>query len=156
AAWAERALSLERAFADSLVDIAQVIILVLDARGRILRTNPYLRTVTGHRDADLLGHEWGLLLPPGDRPAAWGLVWQAVNFGAAGSFSGGLVTRGGQRAVAWSAKALPHSAAVGPAVLVLGHDITELQGAQRQALQAERLAAIGQVMAALAHESRNL
>jgi signal transduction histidine kinase len=41
------------------------------------------------------------------------------------------------------------------AVLVIGHDITDLHEAQQQALQAQRLAAIGQMATGLAHESRN-
>lgn len=40
-------------------------------------------------------------------------------------------------------------------VNLYGHDITELRNAERKALQTERLAAIGQMMAGLAHESRN-
>jgi signal transduction histidine kinase len=43
----------------------------------------------------------------------------------------------------------------GPAILNVGHDITYLKQAQQRALQAERLAAIGQMVAGLAHESRN-
>ena len=42
-----------------------------------------------------------------------------------------------------------------PALLIVGHDITELKAAQERALQSERLAAIGQMCAGLAHESRN-
>ena len=42
-----------------------------------------------------------------------------------------------------------------PALLIVGHDITELKAAQERALQSERLAAIGQMVAGLAHESRN-
>ena len=43
-----------------------------------------------------------------------------------------------------------------PAVtLAVGHDVTDLEEAQRTALRMERLAAIGQISAALAHESRN-
>jgi signal transduction histidine kinase len=42
-----------------------------------------------------------------------------------------------------------------PAVMAVGQDITELQAAQQKALQAERLAAIGEMMAGLSHESRN-
>jgi signal transduction histidine kinase len=38
---------------------------------------------------------------------------------------------------------------------LVGHDVTELEQAQERALQAERLAAIGQMMTGLAHESRN-
>jgi signal transduction histidine kinase len=37
----------------------------------------------------------------------------------------------------------------------LGHDITTVKQAQEQVLQSERLAAIGQMMTGLAHESRN-
>ena len=40
-------------------------------------------------------------------------------------------------------------------VLSIGHDISDLRKAQRQLVQSERLAAIGQMMAGLAHESRN-
>jgi len=42
-----------------------------------------------------------------------------------------------------------------PGVLVIGHDVTDLKEAQRRAVQAERLAAIGQLAAGLAHEGRN-
>ena len=40
-------------------------------------------------------------------------------------------------------------------MLVIGHDVTDLYEAQQRALQAERLAAIGQMATGLAHESRN-
>lgn len=42
-----------------------------------------------------------------------------------------------------------------PAVLKVGQDITALKQAQERTLQAERLAAIGQMVAGLAHESGN-
>ena len=43
----------------------------------------------------------------------------------------------------------------GPAVLLVGQDITALKKAQERTLQAERLAAIGQMVTGLAHESGN-
>jgi signal transduction histidine kinase len=43
----------------------------------------------------------------------------------------------------------------GPALLAVGQDISQLKQAQEQALQSERLAGIGQMMAGLAHESGN-
>lgn len=43
----------------------------------------------------------------------------------------------------------------GPAVLIIGQDITARREAERQLLQSERLAAIGKAMTGLAHESRN-
>ena len=71
--------------------------------------------------------------------------------------TGALLTRDGRRrCVEWSASTFSRSNRGKRVVLVVGHDITELQEAQQQALRAERLAAIGQVVASLAHESRNL
>jgi signal transduction histidine kinase len=56
--------------------------------------------------------------------------------------------------MAWSAGPLQEPGPL-PRIVVLGHDITELQRAQERVLQAERLAAIGQMAAAMAHEGRN-
>jgi signal transduction histidine kinase len=43
----------------------------------------------------------------------------------------------------------------GPAILAVGQDISTLRQAQERAVQSERLAAIGQMMTGLAHESGN-
>ncbi len=43
----------------------------------------------------------------------------------------------------------------GPAVLAVGHDVTEAKHAAEQLLQASRLATIGEMYTGLAHESRN-
>src|SRR5581483_10045122 len=84
------------------------------------------------------------------------LVRLAVQKGHAEHWVGGLLPRSGSpRRVAWSAKAVANDDPAQALVLVLGHDITELERAQQQAVEAERLAAIGQVMTTLAHESRN-
>ena len=56
--------------------------------------------------------------------------------------------------MAWNARYLADYED-GPAILKVGQDITFLQQAQERALQAERLAAIGEVVTGLAHESRN-
>src|SRR4029077_2783817 len=61
---------------------------------------------------------------------------------------------GTHRWIAWNVRHLLHYED-GPAILKVGQDITYLKQAQEQALQAERLAAIGQMVAGLAHESRN-
>ncbi len=42
-----------------------------------------------------------------------------------------------------------------PAMLSVGHDVTERRRLEQRAMQAERLAAIGQMVTGLAHESRN-
>ena len=65
-----------------------------------------------------------------------------------------LCRDGSRRWIAWNARYLADYED-GPAILKVGQDITFLKQAQERALQAERLAAIGEVVAGLAHESRN-
>jgi PAS domain S-box-containing protein len=155
---AENALRAEREFTEGLLDAAQAAIGVLDDGGRILRSNLYLRRLTGSDEAR--GRRWEDLLPEEDRPAAREMLGQALAAGVSRGYRGGLLTcDGSRRSVVWTARALAGDMPAGvprSVVLVVGHDITELQEAQRQAELAERLATIGQVMASLAHESRNM
>jgi PAS domain S-box-containing protein len=167
---AERALRAEKQFADSLVQAAPALILVLDAEGRIARSNPYLYDVAGYGPEELEGRDWStLLFAEADRPEVRAMHREALARGTGPSGVHVLVARDGRRrVVAWSARSLAADTPPPPppepgggqggvavAVLLVGHDITELQQAQRQALQAERLAAIGHMVTALAHESRN-
>ncbi len=67
-----------------------------------------------------------------------------------------IQTRDGrQRQIKWANKILADAQGRPSLVLEIGHDVTDLQEAQDKALQAERLAAIGEMMAGLTHESRN-
>jgi PAS domain S-box-containing protein len=154
---AEQALHAEKHFADSLVQAAPAIVLVLDPEGRILRSNPYLQDVAGYGPEELQGRDWcTFLIGEADRPGARAMHRDALTLGTGPPGVHALVTRdGGRRVVAWSARSLALTPPGAVAILLLGHDITELQEAQRQALRAERLAAIGQVFTSLAHESRN-
>jgi two-component system sensor kinase FixL len=153
---AELALMAERDFVKSLLDNAQAIILVLD-NNQIVRTNLYLSQVSGYRAEELLGQPWAALLPADEHAIAQSLMDEAVETGMSQRRSGSLVTKGGlRRNIDWSVKAFIRADTRTCAVVAIGHDITELQAAQKQALRAERLAALGQMMARLAHESRNL
>jgi PAS domain S-box-containing protein len=154
---AERALQAERNFADRLIEAARAIVLVLDGEGRVVRSNPYVREVSGYGADELFGRCWWVVLvPEEERRLACGLWMAALARGTSEGTAPALLTRAGRRrAVAWSCRALVPAAGGPLQVLVLGHDITELQEAQRQAVQAERLAAVGQMAAALAHDGRN-
>jgi two-component system, LuxR family, sensor kinase FixL len=152
---AERELRWEKQVLQGVVDGAGVIILVVDQNGRILRSNPYLHDVSGYEATDLRARAWcELLLLPEDRPAGWRVLGQALAHGAGQTGPLGLLTRfGSDRPVVWSARGLPGRADT--AVVLIGHDVADLMEAQAKAVRAERLAAIGEVAAGLAHESRN-
>ena len=152
-----RALLSDRTAASNLIDAAPALVLLLDGRGTILRCNQLLQAATGRSEDELLGRDWLQLLVVPDHSVAREALWQALAHGVSRSFVGGLHgALGPSRVVAWSAKAVPLGETPGAALLVLGHDIDELQEAQNRALRAERLAAIGEMTAALTHESRNL
>ena len=61
---------------------------------------------------------------------------------------------GGQRWLVWNALRIEDVDAQ-PALLAVGHDITDKRHSAERLVQAERLAAIGQTITGLAHESRN-
>jgi PAS domain S-box-containing protein len=123
----------------------------------MLRVNTYLKKLSGYSEKEMLGRDWcDLLLPGPEQGLARADLRQTVDQGKVSHFIRPLRTRdGGQRVVAWSAKSLSVVRPGSALGLLVGHDVTELHEAQQQALRLERLAAIGQMAAGLAHESRN-
>ena len=54
----------ERDFAETLIETAPVIILVLDLEGRIVRVNRYFEELSGYRQKELQGKDWFAILVP--------------------------------------------------------------------------------------------
>jgi PAS domain S-box-containing protein len=153
---AEDALRRERDFAEGLIATARAIVLVLDGQGRVVRVNPFLEPMTGFHPDEACGDDWfDRFVPPVDRCRARESTLRALAGEAGEPVIYPILTRDGRaRRVEWSNRALE-----GPGgdacVLAIGHDLTALDEAQHRALQAERLAAIGEMVAGLSHESRN-
>ena len=153
---AEEALRRERDFAEGVIATAQAIVLVLDRSGRIVRVNPFLGRVTGCSPDQVRDEDWfTTFVPARDRCRARDAFLQALAGEGGNPITYPILTRdGGHRRVEWANRVL--SGLGGAAyVLAIGHDITALEQAQQRALQAERLAAIGEMVAGLSHESRN-
>ena len=151
---AEEAVRRERDFAESLIAAAQAIVLVLDHEGWVLQFNPYFEQLTGRRPDRVRGTNWlGAFVPPEDQPAARAAFERALAGPDGSQVIHRIITSGGRlREIEWAHRMLPGSS---HEVLTIGHDITDLKEAQQRALQVERLAAIGQMVTGLAHESRN-
>jgi two-component system, LuxR family, sensor kinase FixL len=136
---------------------APCMIVVLRVDNSILYFSPYAEELTGYAANDVLGQSFAatFIADPGLRDAS---VRRATDI-LAGTPERGFecpvhCRDGSQRWMVWNAQRLfdfDH----GPAILMVGQDITSLKLAQEQALQSERLAAIGQMMTGLAHESGN-
>jgi PAS domain S-box-containing protein len=154
---ADNALRRERDFAEGLIENAQVLVLVLDRDGRVDRVNPFLEQVAGQQPEEVRGADWfARFVPDRDRARARAAFHRALQGQDGGQLTYAILTRdGGEREVDWTHRWLDGESDGPPRVLAIGHDITELKEAQRRAVQAGRLAAIGQMVTGLAHESRN-
>lgn len=154
---ADDALRQERDFAESLVETAQAIVLVLDTKGRIVRYNRYLEGLSGYRLEEVKGQDWFLTFLPGSTDARRRELFLGVPVNPeVGDTCVPIRTRTGcERTIQWSNKTLTDACGRAIGILAIGHDITALKEAQQRSLRAERLAAIGQMMAVLSHESGN-
>jgi len=147
----------EREFSEGLLQHAQAIVLVLDTHGCIVRFNSYLEQLGGYSLEEVCARDWfELFVPPEEQEEARELFQSMLAGNETTSGVNRIVCRAGRfHDISWSNKALKDPDGRVTAVLAIGQDITDFKAAQQRALQAERLAAIGQMMAGLAHESRN-
>ncbi|MHC4176658.1 MAG: PAS domain-containing sensor histidine kinase [Planctomycetota bacterium] len=149
----------ERDFAEGLIQAVPVMALVVDPQCRIIRCNAFAEKVTGYREEELRGKDCAsTLLPHEDRPLCRQMCREILSSGelTITSATGTIVTKDGNCCeIERSHRALKDEHGGVANLLCIGHDVTDLKKAQRAALEAERLAAIGQMVAGLAHESRN-
>lgn len=140
----------------TLVKAAPCMIVILKPDHAIAYFSPFAEELTGYQSAEVVGRDYlETFVTESHRPA----VSQEIRRGLAGKQSRGyespiLCKDGSRRWMVWNAQLLPDYGG-GLALLAVGQDITQLKHAQEQALQSERLAAIGQMMTGLAHESGN-
>lgn len=134
----------DAAFA-ALVEAAPSLIVILRPDGPVLYLNHFAEELTGHDAAAVIGRDFSAVFTPEG----------GLDLSSTGTTEAAMPCRDGSRRwVAWNARRLDDYEG-GPAVLVVGQDITPLKQAQERTLQAERLAAIGQMVTGLAHESGN-
>lgn len=126
---AESALQQERDRAQSYLDIAEVILVALNARGEVTLINRKGRQLLGYEECELLGQNWfSTCLRPQDRETVERVFQQlmAGEAGAAEYFENHVQTKAGkERLIAWHNALLrdPSGKVVGS--LSSGEDITE-------------------------------
>jgi PAS domain S-box-containing protein len=140
----------------TLVEAAPCMIVILRPDQGIIYLSQFAEELTGFRAAEVKGRNYSLVFLPPDCRDAFDQQIQGVLAGvpSRGFESRVLCKEDTYRSMIWNVQRLPEYEGR-PAVLAVGQDITLLKQAQDAALQATRLAAIGQMMAGLAHESGN-
>lgn len=140
----------------TLVESAEAVIVITRLDRSIVYFSSFAERLTGYRAEELIGQNFrDRLVHEHDRALSDDSVLRL----GVGESVRGLECRlrsrdGSSRCLLWNARRLDDYEGEA-AILAVGHDITDLKQAQQRALQSERLAAIGQMVTGLAHESRN-
>lgn len=156
-----RRLTEEKAKSDaafrSLVETAPCMICILRPNGTLLYFSPFAEALTGYLSKEVLGNDYVELFvrSPKEQEALRKDLQQTHQGGSSRGIENAIVCKdGAQRWLVWNAERLAHYEGES-AILFIGQDITTLKKARAQQMQAARLAAIGQMMAGIAHESGN-
>jgi two-component system NtrC family sensor kinase len=153
----ERRLHREQEFARRLMDSFPDLVVALDREARYTFASPQIYASLGYRPEELIGRRVGGRIDPHDRTAMLDLfddlIWNRLS-------DGQVEYRTQHKNGAWrvfraSARQLHDETGRITGVIVSARDITEQQRLEQQLIQSERLAAMGQMIAGVAHELNN-
>ncbi len=147
----------QRDLAAGLIAAAPSLVILLDPRGRITLFNRFAEELSGYSAAEVQGRDFFTrLLPARDRERITRVFRDTLEGRDTSGTINPILTRDGrEREVRWSNRLLRDADGRITGVVAIGQDITDLREAQERVLRSERLAAIGEMVAGLAHESRN-
>jgi PAS domain S-box-containing protein len=151
----EEALLEQEASYRRAIDHAPAGILRTDtAEGRIVDANTVAERLLGTPRAELIGRRFTDLLPPAERAAGEAVRREAIERGTARRDDLHLVAPGGALVPVYvSAGAIDYGTRHWVQLICL--DVSEQRRLEAQLVQSEKLAAIGQLAAGIAHELRN-
>jgi diguanylate cyclase (GGDEF)-like protein/PAS domain S-box-containing protein len=131
---AEQEMREQRDFAETLINTAQVIVLVLDTEGRIVRFNHYLEHLSGWQLDEVRGKDWfDTFLPPAKRDADRELFKSAIHdIQTVGNIDNLLTRDGGELSIEWYDKTLKDEKGDTIGLLAIGMDVTQRQKAEKQ------------------------
>jgi len=153
----ERQLHKEQEFARRLVDSFPDLILVVDSASHYTFVSPRCKEVLGYELAETSSMEFGGRTHAEDRPILLALFADVLagrqNFAS-------LEVRvrhklGDWRRIRFNFSPLADETGKIEGVVLSGRDVTELKRLEEQLIQAEKLAAMGQMLAGVAHELNN-
>src|SRR5438105_2629251 len=153
----ERRLHQQQEFARRLVDSFPDLILVLDANAHYTFVSPRCKDVLGYDIQEAQNAAFGGRTHPEDLPAAESL-YQDIIAGRQSFASLEIRVRhklGEWRRIRFNFSPLADEKGNIEGVVLSGRDVTDLKLLEEQLIQAEKLAAMGQMLAGVAHELNN-
>src|SRR6266700_5298407 len=153
----ERRLHQQQEFARRLVDSFPDLILVLDSASHYTFVSPRAAEVLGYDPEETRSMEFGGRTHPEDLPAVLSL-YKDVLAGQQTFASLEIRVRhklGDWRRISFNFSPLSDEKGIIEGVVLSGRDVTDLKRLEEQLIQAEKLAAMGQMLAGVAHELNN-
>src|SRR5467141_1932883 len=153
----ERRLHQQQEFARRLVDSFPDLILVLDTEAHYNFVSPRCKEILGYDVAEMQHLEFGGRSHPEDLPSALSLYKDII---AGSQTFASLEIRvrhklGDWRRIRFNFSPLSDEKGNIEGVVLSGRDVTDLKRLEEQLIQAEKLAAMGQMLAGVAHELNN-
>jgi two-component system NtrC family sensor kinase len=153
----ERRLHQQQEFARRLVDSFPDLILVLDTEAHYNFVSPRCKEILGFDAEDMQNLEFGGRTHPEDLPSALSL-YKDIIAGTQTFASLEIRVRhklGDWRRIRFNFSPLSDEEGNIEGVVLSGRDVTDLKRLEEQLIQAEKLAAMGQMLAGVAHELNN-
>ena len=149
--------ALLRDYLGQLIEHAGALILGVDRRWRITVFNQAISRLTGVAAGEIMGADVRAWLPEAERSKLAAEIAYAFAGRHATSVDIELPVKGGEpvRTVWTIAAVRSGSGAAVDAVVAVGQDQTQIKSLERQVVQAEKLATLGQLAAGVVHELNN-
>ncbi len=147
-----------RQLSDSIIDMAHVIIIVLDHAGRIVRFNRTAEHVTGYTAKEVLGQNmWDVIVP---RKEKFRIIQGIRNLRQSGlpiQTEELLLTRDKRERLAlWSARGILDKHGKTKWIVCTGVDITEQKALEDQIQKSDKMRAMGELAVEIAHDFNNI